>query len=57
MVPEWLQGPKKEPFWVALGCVLGMFGMYSGHNILCKMQWICSRFWWPQFVFFIKDCK
>ena len=57
MVPEWLQGSKKEPFWVALGCVLGMFGMYFWHNMLCKMQWICLRFWWPQFVFFIKDCK
>ena len=20
MVPEWLQGSKKEPFWVTLGC-------------------------------------
>ena len=25
MVPEWLPGPKKDPFWVTLGYVLDLF--------------------------------
>ena len=26
MVPEWPPDPKKEPFGVTLGCILGVFG-------------------------------
>ena len=40
MVPEWLQGSKKEPFGVTLGCVLGMFRMHFGPNICAK----CNAF-------------
>ena len=25
MVPDWLPGPKKDPFWVTLGYVLDLF--------------------------------
>ena len=39
MVPEWLQGSKKEPFWVTLGCVFGLFCY-----VFCvTFQCLCSR--------------
>ena len=39
MVPEWLQGSKKEPFGVTLGCVLVLFWY-----VFCvTFQCLCSR--------------
>ena len=42
MVPEWFQGLKKEPFWVTLLCVLGMFRMHLGSNI-CEFVMHCVK--------------
>ena len=54
MVPRWLPGSKKEPFWVTLGCLFGVFwSVISMFYIKCKVFFQdCGEF---SLDFLIKD--